>query len=107
MYVVSTINLLRTSRGHPFTRLAARRLNVSQYEVYADTSVSNLYFIQLRREGGSLAGGLAYQMGWPKPESVAGGLDNYGITRAPDRLAQAYRFDRLALIGTFSSTLPQ
>ncbi len=107
MYVVSTVNLLRTSSGHPLARIAERRLDVARYDVYADASLPDLYFIQLTRDDGTVAGGLVYQMGWPKPQSVTTKINTLGVTPAPPRLADAYKSDQLTLIGTFSTTMPR
>jgi hypothetical protein len=83
------------------------RLGVAHFEVYADLNVPDLYFIQLRREGGGLAGAFVYQMGWQSPESASFLTTRLGVPRAPRKYLQEYRSDPKQLQGSFTSTLPQ
>lgn len=106
VYVVSTLNLLHTKKGQSITALLTRKLNVSQYDVFADSSVNDLYFIELRRADGSVAGGLAYQLGWSKPQILTLALPKGVCKHADDKVMQEYRSDPKQLIGSFSSTLP-
>lgn len=106
VYVVSTLNLLHMRSGKPLTDFLARKLDVARYAVYADTVVSDLYFIQLRREDASVAGVFAYQIGWVKPMLVSLGLPRTVAHRVTDKIAQEYRTDSKQLIGSFNSTLP-
>jgi hypothetical protein len=83
------------------------KLAVTQYDVLADTTVSDLYFIKLRRDDGTVAGALAYQLGWPKPQVLTLALPKGVCKHAAGRIMQAYRSDPKMLIGSFSSTLPR
>jgi hypothetical protein len=107
VYVVSTLNVLHTRRGQSVAALMARRLHVAHYEVWDDLSLSDLYFILLKRDDGSLAGALAYQMGWPQPLGLSTNLGRMGVHSAPTIAVTAYRTDPKQLIGSFTSTLPQ
>ena len=107
VYVVSTLNVLRTHRGKPVAAILARRLQVSRFEVWLSLNTSDLYFILLKRADGSTAGQLAYQMGWPRPMSLSPATDQLSIRKAPDKIATAFRSDPKQLIGTFTSTLPR
>lgn len=106
VYVVSTLNLLHTRNGKPVTALLARKLDVARYDVYADTAVTDLYFIQLRRNDGSVAGVFAYQIGWARPVLVSLSLPRAIAHHANEKIARAYRYDQKQLIGSFGSTLP-
>jgi hypothetical protein len=106
VYVVSTLNLLRTKSGQPMSQAFARKLRVVRYDVYADNVNNNLYFIDLKRATGSLAGAFAYQMGSVKPVAI---LLNHRVGRvnhASDQISLAYKTDPRTLIGSFTSTLP-
>jgi hypothetical protein len=106
VYVVSTLNLLHTKKGQSITAFLTRKLAVTQYDVLADASVSDLYFIELRRDDDTVAGALAYQLGWPKPQILTLALPQGVCKHAAGRIMQAYRSDPKQLIGSFSSTLP-
>lgn len=106
VYVVSTLNLLHTHAGKPITDVLSRKLHVARYDIYADSAVANLYFIQLRRDDGSVAGVFAYEIGWSKPMLVSLSVRRALARRAPDKLSQEYRTDPKQLIGSFTSTLP-
>jgi hypothetical protein len=107
IYVVSTLNLLRTGSGHSFAAVAQRQLSVDRFDVYSDLDQRDLYFVQLKRDDGTVAGVLAYMMGWPKPKSVTSAISSMGIDRAPEVIVQAFKADRLKLFGSFTSTLPR
>lgn len=106
VYVVSTLNLLRTRTGRPIVANLSRRLNVTHYDVYADQTQSNLYFIQLRRDDGTVVGAFAYHMGWAKPRPVSGTARHFVSGRIPGTLQQEYNSDQKFLIGSFTSTMP-
>lgn len=106
-YVVSTINLLRTDQGRPLTNVVEYRMDVSRYAIFADDDVPGLYFIQLKRGTGSVAGTLAYHMGWPTPLSLSRRLSTLGIDPAPPAVWQADKTDHMTFLGAFSSSLPQ
>jgi len=105
-YVVSTVNLLRMPHHVSFSSVAKQRLHVESYAVMSDTWRTNLYFIRLRRGDDSVAGALAYQMGWPAPRSVTTSVRKLGVARAPADIIASYTWDPKRTIGTFSSTLP-
>ena len=105
VYVVSTLNLLHTRSGHPLITVFTHKLGVNHYDVYADEAVSDLYFVELRREDGTSAGALAYQMGWLAPMSVSPSLDRLHVRHAPAPAAAGYRTDAKQLIGSFTSTV--
>jgi hypothetical protein len=106
VYVVSTMNLLRARNGRSVTSLLTQKLAVTRFEVYADQQVADLYFIELKRDDGSTAAALAYQMGWTVPMSVSHSLDRFPIRHAPASSYSAFRDDDTQLIGTFTSTIP-
>jgi hypothetical protein len=103
-YVVSTLNLLGRTRNHTIQQVF-QRLNITRIDVYADNVHPNLYFIELQRDDGSTAGSLAYQMGWRKPERISWAAGK-SIPSVAATIAQAYKTDDRALIGSFTSTLP-
>jgi hypothetical protein len=107
VYVVSTLNLLHTRKGQPITATLTGKLSVTHYDVLADTVVSDLYFIQLRRDDGTVAGALAYQLGWQKPQLLTLALPRGVCKHAADKVMQEYRSDAKQLIGSFTSTLPR
>jgi hypothetical protein len=107
VYVVSTLNLLHTRKGDPITAMLTRKLNITEYDVYSDIAVNDLYYIELRRADGVVAGTLAYQLGWPKPQILTLALPKGVCKHADDRVGQEYRSDPKLLIGTFTSTLPR
>ena len=102
VYVVSTLNLLRTPSG----QLMVVKLSVARFDVYADLSRDDLYFIELRARGGTPIGALAYQMGWTKPQALSRSLGRLGIAHATRTVFRAYRLDEKQLIGSFTSTVP-
>jgi hypothetical protein len=106
-YVVSTVNLLRTEQGQPLRKVVEYRMHVSRYAVFADDDVPGLYFIRLKQDTGSIAGTLAYRMGWPAPLSLCHKLSVLGITAAPPEIWRAYKTAHLTFLGAFSSSLPQ
>lgn len=106
VYVVSTLNLLRTRQGRPVSAIMQNRLGIRRFNVYADNAVPDLYYIDLARGDGSVLGTLAYKMGWQKPMSASAATDRFRIPRAADSIVVGYRIDRKTLIGTFTSTLP-
>jgi hypothetical protein len=82
------------------------RLGIRHFNVYADSAVTDLYYIDLVRADGSVFGTLAYKMGWQKPMSASAGTDRLHIARATDAIVSGYHTDRKTLIGSFTSTLP-
>ncbi len=106
VYVVSTLNLLRTHNGRPLTSFWVHKGGVSHFDVYADNSQDNLYFIELMRADNSMVGALAYQMGWDKPRSVTPRVTKFHIAPAPDKVIQSYQSDVKTSLGSFTSTLP-
>jgi len=106
VYVVSTLNLLRTHGGRPFTSIWVRKGRVTHFDVYADGSQDNLYFIEMKRSDNSMVGALAYQMGWDKPRTVTSSITRFHIPSAPDRVIQSYQSDVKTPIGSFTTTLP-
>jgi hypothetical protein len=107
VYVVSTLNLLRTSRGHSSIGLMVRKLHVTHFEVWKDLKAEGLFFIEFKREDGSLGGALAYQMGWVKPSSVLPSVARFGIALAPASIVRAFRFDPTRLLASFNATHPR
>jgi len=106
VYVVSTLNLLRTHSGRPFTSIWVRKGRVTHFDVYADGSRDNLYFIEMKRSDDSVVGALAYQMGWDRPRTVTTSITRFHIPSAPDKVIQSYQSDVKFSIGSFTSTLP-
>ena len=102
VYVVSTLNLLRTPSG----QLMVVKLNVARFDVYADLVRDDLYFIELRARGGTPIGAAAYQLGWAKPQALSRSLGRLGIVHASRIVFRAYRSDEKQLIGSFTSTVP-
>jgi hypothetical protein len=107
VYVVSTVNLLRTRSGRVMLPVLRHRLGVRRYNVYSDATASDMYYIDLLKSDGTVAGTLAYRMGWQKPMSLSSALDSLGVTHASDSVVAGYKSDKKTLIGSFSSTLPQ
>src|SRR5437660_713957 len=62
LYVVSTINVLRTTDGRAASSVFPTQLQVIRYNVLADLTTPDLFFIKMRRDDGSVAGILAYKM---------------------------------------------
>jgi hypothetical protein len=106
IYVVSTMNLLHSRGGHLLTTTLVHKFAVTHYDVYADQQVSDLYFIEPRRDDGSSAGALAYHLGWLVPMSVSSSLDKLHVRHAPSSAYSAYHVDLKQLIGSFTSTIP-
>lgn len=106
-YVVSTLNLLRTNNGQSVTKVVQNRLDVSRYSIWGDRVVPGLYFIQLKRDTGSVVGVLAYQMGWVKPLSLTPRLDALGVTPASREVQREYHHGHLVFLGAFTSSLPR
>lgn len=102
IYVVSTLNLLRTSNG----QLLVQKLNATRFDVYDDLSKDYLYFVQLRSQDGSIVGTLSYEMGWVKPKSMSRSTSLPGIQRTPRSIRRSFRGDQRQLIGSFTSTMP-
>ena len=102
VYVVSTLNLVRTPAGQPLVE----KLNAARFDVYADLARADLYFIILRSRDGSVVGAFAYQLGWAKPRSISRSTRLLGIERAPRSVVLAFRTDHKQLIGSFTSTMP-
>jgi hypothetical protein len=107
VYVVSTLNLVRTRNGHPVTILLEHKFQVSKYAVLGDAKVPDLYFVELKRDDGSTFGVYAYQMGWARPFAITASVAHYGVKLAAQDIVNAYKSDTKPLIGTFDSTLPQ
>jgi hypothetical protein len=107
VYVVSTLNVLRTHHGQPAAAIMAHRFNIVRYEVWNDLSNNDLYFILLKRADGTVAATLAYQMGWPQPLGLSRPLGRIGVHAAPVAVVTAFHTDPKQLIGSFTSTLPQ
>lgn len=105
IYVVSTLNLLRTRAGASVADRLVHRLGIAHFDVYADTQENNLYFIELRRVNGDIAGAFAYLMGWQKPLSVTP-FCNRLSPRAPAAIVSDYRSDSRQFLGSFPTTLP-
>jgi hypothetical protein len=106
VYVVSTMNLLRSRDGHTLAGILMQKYDVTQFNVYDDLASPDLYFIELKRDDGTTFGALAYQMGWSRPMSLSSSLDRFHLRRAPQSADAAYHSDPKALIGSFSSTVP-
>ena len=107
VYVVSTLNLFRTHNGRPASATYARRYGVTRYSVLADPKSDGLYFVELKRDDGSIFGVYAYQMGWAKPAAVSISVERFGARPAPGDVVSDYRSDPKVLLATFTSTLPQ
>lgn len=105
VYVVSTLNLLRSDSGQSLTTVFKSQLHVKRYMVEADASVPDLYFIDLVSKSHDVVGAFAYKMGWQKPVAVT----DFGIVSLPRATADvltAYRTDHRTKVGIFNSTLP-
>lgn len=107
VYVVSTLNLIRAPNGSPISTLLESKLNVSEYRVFADLQDSDMFYVDVRRDNGSLVGTYVYQMGWLKPRALSAALIRYGAQAAPSKYFAEYHSDTKLLLGTFTSTLPQ
>jgi hypothetical protein len=107
VYVVSTLNLLRTHSGRSVASVFAQHNGVTHYDVLGDDRTSSLYFVELKKADGSNFGAYAYQMGWTKPMAVTTSVAHFGVKLASSDVQIAYRADPKELLGTFTSTLPQ
>lgn len=107
VYVLSTLNLLHTKQGRPLTDLLTRKLAITRYDIYADTVLSDVYFVELLRDDGIPGGVLVYRLGWSVPEIVTLAIHASVGKQAPKQLVAAYRRDAKHLIGSFTSTLPE
>lgn len=105
IYVVSTLNLVRCNHRQPLSS-ALTALGVTRYDVLADTNVQNLYFVEARRDNGSLVGALAYEMGWARPRAVTSFPVKIGVRPASRDIVQSYKVDSKQLMATFTSTMP-
>jgi hypothetical protein len=106
VYVVSTLNLLHTRQGH-LVPAVLQTHGVTHFDVYADSDTDGLYFVLLRKDNGSTVGGLVYQMGWSRPQSLFGVTDRFTtIQHAASNVRQSYKSDNKLLIGSFTSTMP-
>jgi hypothetical protein len=106
VYVVSTLNLLHTRQGHLVPAVLESH-GVTHFDVYADADTDGLYFVLLRKDSGSTVGGLVYQMGWSRPQSIFGVTDRFiTIQKAASNIRQSYKSDNKLLIGSFTSTMP-
>lgn len=101
IYVVSTLNLARTPKGHTLAQSPGAR----RFDVFADTENVDLYFIQIHTRSGRV-GVLAYEMGWAKPQSIGNFPARFGLRVAPPMVVAAYKDDPKQLIGSFNTTLP-
>lgn len=106
VYVVSTLNLLHTKKGQSVPSMFQQRMGVSHFDVYADTAVSDLYFVQMKRDDGSIVAAFAYTMGWTKPKLVYSTTDKLGRAKPALKIVVSYKSDPKQLIGSFTSTLP-
>ncbi|GAC1442857.1 MAG: hypothetical protein NVSMB52_00530 [Chloroflexota bacterium] len=106
VYVVSTLNLLHTKNGKPMPLIFQQSMGVARFDVYADQNVTDMYFIQLKREDGAVVAAFAYAMGWSKPKLVYISSRKFGHARAPLKVVVAYKSDVKQLIGSFTSTFP-
>jgi hypothetical protein len=107
VYVVSTLNLLRTHTGRSIATILQQRDSVSRYDVLGDSRTNSLYFVELKEADGSTFGVYAYQMGWSKPLAVTASVARFGVKSASSDIMAAYHSDPKSLLGTFTSTLPQ
>ena len=106
VYVVSTVNLLRTSDGRPAARVLMRQMGIARFDVYQDLVNQDLYYIQLKHSDGTAVGALAYVLGWQMPRSITLLTDRLGIKKASDIVTQAYRADPKQFMASFRSTMP-
>ena len=106
VYVVSTLNLVRLPKGGWLPAVLTGQYGVVRFDVFADVNTAQLFFVQLRRDDGSVVGSLAYRMGWSRPKSVSPLTDKLGVHRAYHSIVEAYKSHPKALIGSFTSTMP-
>lgn len=106
IYVVSTLNLVRTRDGQALPGVLTEHLGVERFDVYVDGQTRGLYFIELQRADGSRVGTLAYHMGWLKPQAVSALSSQLGLARATGQVSRDYKTDFKQLIGSFTSTMP-
>jgi hypothetical protein len=107
VYVVSTLNVCRNQKGRPISTVLQKRFLATKYSVLADTKNQDLYFIEVKKDDGSVVGAYAYQMGWVKPQAITVALAHFGMKQASGDLVTDYKSDSKLLIATFSSTRPQ
>lgn len=76
-----------------------------RFEVYADTQVTGLYFIESLRSRGPAVAAFVYHLGWAKPALLFSHVRLTSPIRAasPD-LEHAYTTDTKVLIGQFTHT---
>ena len=107
VYVVSTLNLVRTPNGRSLPSTLGAQFGITRFDVNADLKSRQLYFIELERSDETIFGALAYQIGWFKPMSVAPWLERLGVRKVPRSIVAAYKSDQKQQIGSFSTTLPE
>jgi hypothetical protein len=107
VYVVSTLNLLRTHAGKSVATILQHRDSVARYDVLGDSRTTSLYFVELKEADGSTFGVYAYQLGWARPMAVTSSVSHFGVKLATSDIVAAYRSDPKALLESFTSTLPQ
>jgi hypothetical protein len=95
VYVVSTLNLLRSDTGQPMTSVFKGQLHVKRYLVEADTVVPDLYFIELISKSHTVVATFAYKMGWQKPMAISD-VGMQSVPRAPADIVTAFRVDHRA-----------
>jgi hypothetical protein len=105
VYVVSTLNLLRTDTGQPVSTVFKSQLHVKRYMIEADASLPDLYYIELVSKGNTVVGTFAYKMGWQKPAAITD-FGYISVPRATADIVSAYRTDRHMKVASFTSTLP-
>lgn len=106
VYVLSTVNLLHTGGGVPASKYLIPTSHVKLYDVFQDTRISDLYFIQMERSNESTGGVFVYRIGWAKPMFVSPNSLARIAVRAPAWLADEYHAGHKHLIGSFTSTVP-
>jgi hypothetical protein len=106
-YVLSTLNLvdpLGSGRPDAFWK---DELHAARFDVYADPSQPGLYFIEARRDDGSVAAAFAYKMGWSVPrllDPIAPTPPVAHLARAPRAVSEEFHADHRVLLGSFDST---
>lgn len=107
VYIVSTLNLLRTRAGKPVVEVFERRDDVSKYVVLDDRRSQYLYFIELQRADGSVFGAYAFRMGWARPLAVTRSVSRFGVRLATPAVIAAYRSDPTVTLMAFPSPVPR
>jgi hypothetical protein len=105
VYVVSTLNVVRTRDAQPLVPLLAARYGVVRYAIWQDLQAID-YVIQPKRASGRNAGMLVYRLGWDKPYSFSRFTHKLGVPGPPQPIPGNFQTDSKKLIGTFASTLP-